>query len=208
MTISVSKEPTQYYPAYNDSYIIFSSDLADNNRAEIQVLPTSVFPNKFVIYPDSDGNYVFNLKEAAIVTFGNNRFRSSSSFEDVGYTTASYFQNKYNAYIDLGVTIEVFSDEDSETSVNSYRFARGIKQVGESIFDNQYQLLSYSSDGVNYYMTYFEGFPFNFDMLKVDDEDEIVIKNLNTGNESDIITVSKTTEYDLESFRIFIEKGS
>ena len=69
MAITITTEPTGIYPGSNDSFVIFTSDLADNNRAEITVSPASLFPNVFIIYPDSDGEYIFNLKEAVQAVF-------------------------------------------------------------------------------------------------------------------------------------------
>ncbi len=63
MAISILKEPSGIYPAYNDSFIEFQSSLIGDKRAEVTVFPTSVFTRTFVLYPDSQGRYLFNLKE-------------------------------------------------------------------------------------------------------------------------------------------------
>jgi hypothetical protein len=197
MAITFSKEITGIYPAYNDSYIEFTSDLVDHNKAEIQAYPLSLFPKKFVIYPDTDGNYLFNLKESVKVVLNQN------GFNDSNFDTSVYSKSITDLFLDQQqFDIEVFNDVTSETITKNYDFFKAVKQVGENISSNEYQLLSYSKDGVSHYLTYFEGFPFHFDILKVVSGTEITIKNLN----NDITTDPFIPSSD-GSFRLNIDKG-
>jgi len=93
MAITFTKEPEGIYPAYNDSFIEFSSDLADDNKAEITLYPVDIFTRVFVIYPDTDGKYLFNLKEAVKVIFNANGFSDSNFFVD------SYYKNISGLYL-------------------------------------------------------------------------------------------------------------
>jgi len=196
MAITITKEPTGIYPAYNDSFIEFSSDLANNYYAEITVYPLLTFPNVFLIYPDSDGNYIFNLKEVLKVRFNEN------GFEDANFDTSVYWKSISGININQQIDIEVFSDLTSESTTEYYDFFKAVKQIAEPINTNTRQLLSYSLDGINHSLTYFEGFPFHFDILQVTSGSDIVLKSLNTGNETAIMNPTAS-----DSFRINIDRG-
>lgn len=197
MAITIIKKPEGIYPAYNDSFVVFSSDLANNNKAEITAYPSEIFERTFIIYPDADGNYYFNLKEIAKVRL------NQSGFIDSNYFINQYSKNIEGLYITQQIDIEVFNDSTSETKTEYYDFSKSVKQIGETIFENEFQLLSYSKDGINYNLTYFEGFPFHIDILKVSGTNDIIVKNLNTENEKNFGTPTEEG-----SFRINIDKGS
>lgn len=196
MAITIIKEPEGIYPAYNDSYVEFSSNLINNEYAEITVYPILTFPNVFLIYPDANDIYVFNLKEAVKVIFNAN------GFEDSNYFTDSYFKSISDLYLSQNIKIEVFSDITSDSILKTYEFFKAVKQVGELIHSNPFQLLSYSPDGVDHSMTYYEGFPFHFDILQVTSGSDIIVKSLNTGNET--LVMNPTTS---EAFRVNIDRG-
>jgi len=197
MAITITKEPENIYPAYNDSFIEFSSDLADNNKAEITVYPTSIFTKVFVLYPDADGNYLFNLKEVVKVIF------NQSGFKDSNFFTTSYSKSITGLYLLQEITIKVYNDITSEFESNAYEFYKAVKQIGENITVNPFQLLSYSPNGIDHALTYFEGFPFHFDLQRVKwAGKEITVKSLNSGNTSDVFLVTAAG-----AFRINIDRG-
>lgn len=196
MAITITKEPSGIYPAYNPAYIEFSSDLADNNRANITILPISIFPNSFVIYPDLDGVYLFDLNEAVKAIF------DTSNFSDNNVFTNAYYKSIAGLYKSLSIRITAKSDVSSFYIEKTYEFCKCAKQVGESVHSNEFQLLSHSADGVNYALTYFEGFPFAFDILKAVSGEEIKIKSLNTGDE-----LSGAIPTTNDSFRFNIDKS-
>ena len=196
MAITITKEPAGIYPCYNDSYIEFSSDLVNNNRAEITVEPVSIFTRVFLVYPDTNGVYLFNLKEAVKVIFNTN------GFEDENFDTSVYWKSIVNLYLIQEIEINVLSDSEGETVTRYYDFYKAVKQIGEAIFLNSYQLLSYSKNGVDHEMTYFEGFPFHFDIQKVVSGSDITVKNLNTENETGIMNPTSS-----EAFRIITDRG-
>ena len=195
--INIIKAPEDIYPAYNDSYLQFTSDLADNYKAEMIVYPVETFTRTFIAYADADGVYTFNLKEIIKSLFNDNDFSDQNVFSDAFYKTIS------GIYKELSISFEVFSTTDSETDDEVYTFYRAIKQIGESNFSNYYQLLSYSSNGVDYKLPYWVGFPFSFDLQRVQDTDIIKINNLNTSFTSDEMTPT-----DTDSFRIIVDKGN
>jgi len=196
MAITLSKEPNYIYPAFNDSFIEFTSALANHTYAEITVYPAPTFPETFIIYPDANGNYLFNLKEFIKIVINENGFKDSNYFVDAYHASIS------DIFKQLDIDIEVFNDSTSETISKTYDFYKAVKQVGEKVFNNPAQILSYSRDGVNFYMTYFEGFPFYFDIQKIDNLDEIKVKNINTS----VITSAMAATVD-GAFRVLVDKG-
>lgn len=196
MAITITKEPEGIYPGYNDSFIEFSSDLATNNKAEITVYPVLTFPKAFVIYPNSDGVYLFNLKEAVKVIFNEN------GFNDANFDNSVYWKSIEGLYLSQEIDIEVFNDSTSESTSEAYEFFKSVKQIGEPLPDSPFQLLSYTEDGVNHYLTYFEGFPFHWDLQRIETGKELTVKNLNTGNETAAMTTTET-----DSFRMILDRS-
>lgn len=186
MAITIIKEPSGVYPAYNNSYLSFTSSLADNNRAEITIYPTSIFTRVFTIYPDVDGVYLFNFKEAVKVIFNECGFVDQNFFDD------SYFKSISGLYLNQQIQAKVYSDVDVETQDFFYKFYKAVKQIGESIHDNDFEVLTYTSDGITHNLTYFEGFPYHFDIKLVEAGKILKVKNLNNDLEVDNINVSST----------------
>lgn len=177
MAITILKEPSGIYPAYNDSFIEFTSSLAGNNRAEVTASPASLFPNVFTLFPSPEGKYLFNLKEVVKTVL------NQGGFNDANFFSNAYFKSISGLYLLQSITVEVFSEGSSETFSKNYEFFKSVKQIDEVIFSNPFQLLNKSRNGVDFYLTYFEGFPFHFDIQRViaSAGKEITIKNKNTG---------------------------
>lgn len=197
MAITFINEPAGIYPAYNDSFISFTSDQVGNNKAEIIVYPTSIFPQVFTIYPNADGVYLFNLKEPVKVIFNENGFKDSNYFTD------GFYKDTDGLYLAQLIQIKVLGGGE-DTIQKTYEFYKGVKQIGEPISSNPFQLLTHSKNGVDHYLTYVEGYPFSFDIQKVVFEagKVLTIKNLNSGLDTGDIPVTKTG-----AFRINIDKG-
>lgn len=196
MAITITKEPSGIYPGYNDSFIECTSDLTGHNKSEITVYPTATFPKVFVLYPDVNGNYLFNLKEAVKVIFNEN------GFEDENFDTSVYSKSISGLYLLQQIQIKVLNDSSEESILKNYELFKAVKQIGENLHENTHQLLSYSPDGINHNLTYFEGFPFHVDILRATSGKEIIVKSLNTGNETDPMIPTIT-----DSFRMNIDKG-
>lgn len=177
MAITITKEPSGIYPGYNDSFIEFTSSLAGNNRAEVTVAPASLFPNVFSLFPNPEGKYLFNLKEAVKAQLNEGGFNDSNFFSN------AYFKSISGLYLFQSISVEVFSEGSSEVFSKNYEFFKSVKQVDEVVFPNPFQLLNKSVNGVDYHLTYFEGFPFHFDIQRViaSAGKEITVKNKNTG---------------------------
>lgn len=174
-TITMIKQPTGLYPAYNDSFMIFEYEF-ESEYAEISVDPTSKFPKPFVIYPDADGIYRFNLKEVAKARFNEQGFEDNNVSEDLENYVFT------DNYIQQVVYITVYSTTGGDgTDTKIYTFYKNLQQIGESLDnDSNYNILSPSEDNINYYIDYFEGFPFHFDIKNTVPGDTIKVLNKNT----------------------------
>lgn len=176
MAINILKEPHQLYPAYNDSYIKFNGTVSGlpANKAEITI---PQFTSPFIIYPDTIGNFQFNLKEIIKTLFGG------GGFEDSTFIPSGFHNIRTDKLIDLDVNISLQSDAGVFNQYKNYEFLKAVKQVGEKVYDNNLQILSKSNNGIDYSLTYFEGFEFQYELLKVDEDSTIKVKNLNSGDD-------------------------
>lgn len=199
MAITILKEPSGIYPAYNDSFVEFQSSLSGDNKAEVTVFPTSIFNRTFTLFPDSSGRYIFNLKEIVKVQLNQSGFEDSNFFDD------AYFKSISGQYLLQSISIEVFNGSTSEVLNRSYEFYKSVKQVGEMLFENPFQLLSESKNGVDFFLTYFEGFPFHFDIKRVvfSNGKKIKFRNKKTGVES----VEMTPDFT-GAFRVNVDRNN
>ncbi len=199
MALTFIQQPTGIYPAYNDSYIEFTSDLAGNNKAEITIYPTAIFTRVFVIYPNLQGSYIFNLIDVLKVAF------NASGLDDKIDTSLGGFMFGSVAGLiheqNIQIKVKGTSGEDSVNA--SYFFFRGVKQIGETIHSNDHEVLTYSKDGATSAFTYFEGFPFFFDLKYIQQPDSIIkIKSLNNLIEQ----TGLATQFE-SAYRIVIDKS-
>ncbi|KQC33396.1 hypothetical protein AAU57_08775 [Nonlabens sp. YIK11] len=191
MAIQIIKQPSTdlINPAYNDSYISFNSTIANDFKAEIIIDGTQLF----TIYPDLQGNYLLNLKPLVKGKY--------EGFEDLNTDNDDTNGRNIDGVLkSLRVNITVFNNVSVDTIELSYDFSRSVKQVGEDIYDNNLQVLSASVNGIDYNLTYFEGYPFTVDILKVEDDATLQVRNINTSTVSAPIFSIKDS-----SFRFYID---
>lgn len=177
--ITITQDLPVSYPAFNDAFIKFTSNIGPN-RAEIIPSNTSIFPDPFIIFPSPSGEFVFNLKEIAKASFSNPEFNHGSGV--LSGWGQSFADNK----VTVSVTIKTYSGSTSDTISKAYTFYKSVVQIGESLQDNY--LLDHSLNGVDYRVKYWEGFPFDFQIKDLADSVGVTIKNKNSGNTSLPIT--------------------
>lgn len=203
--ITITKEPTGIYPVFNDSYLEFTSDLINNYKCEISIplIMENIFKsNKFIIYPNHNGKYIFNLK---YIVKG---FLTVDGFNDMFSETPTNFNlNGFGESINQGYrrqqfNIKVYNDDTYDSKTVTYEFFKSVKQIGEPIFNNTYQILNHSLNGFDFNLTYFEGFPFTIDLQRIETGTEINIKNLNNGIISQFLESSSTNVY-----RLYLDTG-
>lgn len=201
MAIGITKKPEGIYPAYNDAFVELNSSVEGGYKLEVKTYPSELFPKNFEVFPDLEGNYLFNLKEVLKVVFNQIGFDSKELEEGVfyGVLKGSYLSQVFDFIIHYKDSSGVLG---TETRTESFEFYKGVKQVGERVFENECQLLSYSENGIDHDLTYFEGFPFVFALKKVSEFDSIVLKNLN----SNYVTEEIIVEGD-GSFKFVVDDG-
>lgn len=283
MAITITQGITGIYPAYNDSYIKFTTGLVSPTYANIAITILGT-DYTFKIYPDLTGEFLFNFKDAIKAEFNTNGFkdanaddggtqgksiagaydtlafritaydtpnvaseelngltaaltinanaagtfiRTTGSFVTDGFEvgekfTASGFSNAGNnstfvidtittttntndtiTVVDsTGMVTEGGSGDEVLTGYTEYEFFKAVKQVGETVFSNEAEVLAYSTDGENFYMTYFEGYPFTIDLKRITAGDTIDVKNLNSGANATQLVAASTNSY-----RLYIDDG-
>lgn len=201
--MTFTQEPQNIYPAYNDSYIKFTSAYAVDDRAVIIVDSNY----QFTIFPNSNGEYQFNLKHVITAIMNDNRFE-----DNLDYSTSGWGFTDNSLYKSIDVSFTLYGDDTNENETRTYTFNKAVKQFGDKSYTNQYQLMYPSEDGINYHLTYFEGFPFEIPFryipAVVDNGDgtfsnEITISNKRTNETSQAFRPQNTAPY-----RLFIDKGS
>lgn len=198
MSINISTEPIGfYYPAYNDSFVKFTSTLSGQTFTEITALPESHFPKPFKIYPKPNGSYLFNLKELVKSRFNQNGFSDLSVGLPFGWSEpVPYLTEK------LSMTFTDYNEDGAgEPVTRLYYFYKSVKQIGESVHSNPQQILNNSKNGVDYNLTYFEGYPFSFEIQEVQLNNSVQIRNTNTSVTSPHIISTSTAP-----LRIYTDK--
>jgi hypothetical protein len=197
MSITIINEPTGIYPAYNDSFITFTSSLSGATYSVINLEPSNIFTKPFLIYPNTNGRFIFNLKDA--VKFRFNEY----GFEDnLTPPVTSFGQTLTNNFLSQTVSITDYNLETTgATSTRNYEFSKSVHNIGDTIIDNQYQLLLPSENGVDFHITYPEGFVNSFDIQKLNSNDVVKFKHKNTGLDS-----SNLISLNDDAFRVYLDK--
>lgn len=194
--ITITQDLTALYPAYNDSFIKFSSDI-NPDRCEIVPTDTVNFPLPFLIFPDPDGNFLFNFKDLARASFAN------KEFSHTGYEPFTWGQSFEDNKTTVGVTIKAYAGSTLDSLAKSYTFYKSVVQVGEPLLSNY--LLTPSDNGTDYALNYWEGFPFTFDLRNPGASKRIRAKNLNTGVISSLMGMVTQTS---GAFKVHVDKSS
>jgi len=204
MAISFTKQPTGVYPVFNESYIEFTSTLANNNRATITLNENLlVIGDYFEIYPNKDGVYQFNLKEIISEKLTQNGFVDQWSETPSNQNINTFGETIDGSYLSQELTIRVYSNITNESVIKTYNFFKYVVQVGEGYNFNTSRICNPSKNKFDYNITYFEGYPFAMDMMRVSNNIDISIKNNNTGFISDTISTS-----ELNTFRLYVDTGT
>jgi hypothetical protein len=192
--ITIQKEPSGIYPAYNDSYLHFDTSYTSDDRALINI------DNKynFTIYPDPQGDYLFNMREVVKAIINGNKFE-----DNIDYSLSGWGFSDESLYKAIDVEITAYGDGSTSTSNTTYTFNKAVKQYGDIELNNPYQLMLPSKDGINYYLTYFEGYPMEIPFKYLDSTDSITIKNERTEQITNAFSPSNDNPY-----RLFIDKGA
>ncbi len=145
MAIILTKDIQDFYPAYNDSFVEFSSDTNSNITATVTVNSVNFQLTSF------DGRFLFNFNQLSKLLF--------NSFEDKNEDGGLWIQRLNDAVNSLNVTYNIGAD----TLTRTYSFVRAVSNIGDYFTSSSNQILSYSKNAIDYNLTYFEGMPFWID---------------------------------------------
>ncbi|MEX2402646.1 MAG: hypothetical protein WD625_00870 [Balneolales bacterium] len=214
MAINITQEPQAFYPAYNDCFLKFDTTFTLDDRAVIEIIDGTTVLYRFTIFPDNAGNYLFNLKEIVRAMVNTNQFKDGLDYSQAGWGFIDE-----SLYTEITVAYTAYGDGSVATVEKVYSFNKAVKQFGDPLLTNPYQLMLPSQDGLNYALTYHEGFPLEIPFryvqgsisTTVDNGDgtttttysnEITIKNNRTQEIAGPFRPSKSAPY-----RLFIDKG-
>ncbi|MEM9076312.1 MAG: hypothetical protein AAGC43_04695 [Bacteroidota bacterium] len=197
MAIAIHKVPQFYSPANNDLYLEWSSNLPQGVRGEIEIAQLN--NQVFVVYPDNNGRYQFNLKPVARALLYPN------GFKDQNPDFPSQWGESYPfVRFALTMTLRVYTlGSQVDTQPSNLIIQGGVKQVGESIFTNPSTILQPTTNGRDFNMTYFEGYPYEFILQVVTVNQQVLVENLNTGDDGLAVQASST-----QPQRVYIDKVS
>ncbi|OCK42539.1 hypothetical protein BA195_10205 [Tenacibaculum soleae] len=197
MAITIQKEPLGIYPAYNDSFVQFTSSLTGTTEAIIEIEGINTKP--FLIYPNLNGRFIFNLKELVKSRFNTNGFNDPFT----SYPS-EWGESVEGSYLTQSINITDYGVGVTGTTISrNYEFFKSVKQIDEVVYNNNCQILNHSENGVDYNLTYFEGFPFSVDLQRINKYNTVKIKNLNNEFLSNALSSLST-----DSFRLYIDKGT
>lgn len=193
MAITFTKQPSGIYPAFNDAYINFTSTLTGTTYAEITA---TNFEEPFKIFSDTNGDFQFNLKPLVKIQF--NGFEDENTIPPSGY-----IQTVTDRLLSYPIDIVVNNNVDViQSATTTYEFLKSVQQVGEPYYDDDTKILHHTTNGMDYHLTYFEGYEFFFEFQKLQANDVVKVKNINTGDD---VSFSATTS---GTNRLWVDKVS
>lgn len=185
-------------PAYNDSIINFESTLSGMTNCQITIDSAN-----FVVYPFA-GKFSFNFKPVVKTLINLNGFKDSVLPNLSGGT---FIYDDSSLQLTITPEITIYNNTTGETESFEYKFLKSVEQLpfyNQKIqANNDIKLLLPTVNGVDYNLTYFEGYPADFSIQGITTGDTFQFKNSNTGIDSDVYTA--TTE-DVK--RVFLSDGA
>ena len=186
MAIIFLKEPSNLAPAYNDTFLHFkTTNSISDHRAELEIGGYT-----FTIYPDLQREYLFNLKSVVSALINIEKFRDTDHYINDGIPENDWWRSDNNLHKDVIVKFTVWGN-DSFYGENSfykesktYGFTKAVRQYGDKQYPNKTQLMLPSKDGLNYHLTYFEGFPCDITFQTIATNEVIYFLNNRTQQQS------------------------
>ena len=162
--ITITQEPFDFYPAYNNSFLKFNTAY-DTSRAEI----TIDAEGPFTIFPALDNKtYIFNLKEIITSLINENRFADEVQVPTITAQDETWHEDDTSLTAEYTVKIKIFelNGPGNDELEKTYSFSKAVQQFGDPKFENKARVLLPSDDGVNFEFSMWRGFPFDFTVLE------------------------------------------
>lgn len=197
MAIIITQDLLPANPAYNDSIIKFYSDTYPSaTRAEVVIGGRT-----FDVIP-FNGIFTFNLKEIVKTLVNTNKFEDAITPD---LTTGGYLYSDSNIRRSVSVTFRVIGSPNDSLS-KSYIFFKSVEQLPDyhrkAALTPVARVLLPTTNYVDYYCTYHEGFPFDF-AVYVPGLSTYQFRNRTTGQNTPVYTnLSSSVK------RVFLSDGA
>tara|TARA_R110002049_G_scaffold309180_1_gene518135 strand:- start:23988 stop:25163 length:1176 start_codon:yes stop_codon:yes gene_type:complete len=194
MAIVFTKNPsiTDIQSAFNNNVVEFSSDSGLDSVKCTIVLTYNFIDYIFVITPNTNNDFYFNLKEISSKLAKINKF-------DDSLTSPVFGLNDYDFLFNITVNYIVeLSNGSQDSSFNTYFFQKSLMQINNP-YPNIFNTTD-TFDVVNYYdLTMFDGYPFD---ITVYAQNNFTI--FNTANSE---SLSLTLNSGVTQYRLFLSNG-
>lgn len=176
--ITFYKDLLPINPAYNNSIIQFSSDtISGATKAVI-----TIGGKEFLCVP-LNGLFTFNFKDVIKNIINSNRFDDALTPD---LSDGIFVQSDPNVLKSVAVNIKVHNFTNNEQVDRTYTFIRGVEQVlgFKPAIENavDVKVLLPTKNNIDYYTTFFEGYPFDIAIFGLNSGDTFVIKNITSNN--------------------------
>lgn len=198
MAIQFTNELLTINPAYNDSIITYnSSTLTGVTYSEITIDSTM-----FKVYPIG-GVFTYNFKEIAKVLINKNNFTDTI----IPNLLDKFIYDDSTLSLTLTPTIKIYNSNTSEQVTKNYKFIKSVEQLvgykGKSEIINNTRILLPTTNNIDYYLPYFEGYPIDFSIYGLTNTNSFYFKNISTISSS-VIFPSTTSAVK----RIYLSDGA
>lgn len=177
--MNFTKDLTGILSAYNNNILEFTST---DEVKQIVNCTVTVGDYTFKLTPNLDRKFRTNLKTISKVLTNLNNFNDTISPN----LSNEIIYNDTTLYHELSVNYRInFDDDTFEEVTKVHKFLKSVKQIIRDKSDVDARLFPLiNKNGINYYITYFEGYPFDFSFFSNDTRT--------------IILINQTTQQEIE----------
>ncbi|HRE77100.1 MAG TPA: hypothetical protein PLL09_04660 [Flavobacterium sp.] len=185
-------------PAYNNSIIKYQSVLTGTTKSDV-----IVGGHTFSVYP-FDNTFKFNFKDIVTTLINPNGFKDSILPDLSG----GNFIYDDNLELIIEPQILTYNDEIGSATIAKYKFLKSVEQLpfyNQKYYSNtnNVRVLLPTKNNIDFDVTYFEGYPFDFSVQGIMSGDTFQFRNSNTLMFSNAFTASTS-----EVKRIFLSDGA
>lgn len=193
--ITITNELLPINPAYNDSIIEFQTTATGTTSASIIVDGST-----FKVY-GINNHYSFNFKNIVRALINENKFKDC--IVPNLYSATIYDDSTLSYQLPFTISVDGYS---AETLTKNYKFLKNVEQLidnkRKSSADNPVRILLPTNNYIDYNLTYFEGYPFDFSIYGISSGSNFYLKNKTSISTSEVY-LSATNDVK----RLFISDG-
>jgi hypothetical protein len=187
-----------FNPAYNDSIVSFNSSFTGITNCDV-----TIDSKTFTIYPFNN-EFKFNFKPIVTTLINQNGFKDSVLPDLI---LSDFIIDDSSLQLTINPDFFCYNSTTGETMVKEYKFLKCVEQLpfyNQKVqANNDIRVLIPSQNGVDFNLTYSEGYPADFAIQGVLSGYTYHFRNSNTGIQSTTFTA---TTSDVK--RIFLSDGA